>query len=317
MTPDKETELEDDLNLLEDPDEGETEEKEPAKEPAKEADSKADDKEGGDEEKTGSVGASEEEEPDKEADAEPAKKLDKNEFLTRLKKETWKRREAERQRDEAVDFARRVNEERTKDRQTARTATRAYVEESSASVEQLFKNAQDELLRAHEAADPEKMVEAQTKLTELALKKQRAADRAERLKEIEAEPEEKPTFQPQRGPDERTLEWTKKNPWYGKDEILTAAAWTIHQRLAKQGVFGNTDSYWKELDTGMRDAFPHKFGNKPASKPSVVAAVSRRSSAPSKIQRSSDLTDSQKAVAKRLGVTEQQYLEEYNKELGN
>jgi hypothetical protein len=283
------------LDLLDDSeDDGEEDKKKPAdKKPA----DKSEDGEDADEDEDG-VGA----------DAK-----NKNRFEKRLKREVYMRRESERQRDEALRYAKQVLEDRRKDRQIAHIATKAFAEESASSIDAAMAGAEAEYRKAYEDADADALIKAQKRMAELAVKKEKASDRVERLKNIPDPVEDTPAFEaPRRGPDEKTIIWQEKNQWYGKDDIMTAAAWTIHQRLAQKGIYGNTDVYWTLLDKGMRESFPHKFEQKKAaSSTSVVAGVSRRSATGT--QRSLQLTDSQKAVAKRLGLTNQQYLEELKK----
>lgn len=243
--------------------------------------------------------------------------VNKKTFEKRLKRETYLRREAERQAAEALRYAKQVLEERKKDRQLAYTATKAYVDESALSVDEAIKAAEIEFKRAHEDADTERLLNAQKRIAELTVKKATVAERAEKLKSVpEPNDNEVPSFEaPRQGPDEATLSWLEKNPWYGKDQIMTAAAWTIHQQLGQKGIYGNTDAYWRLMDAGLRESFPHKFGTPQTTQKtqsnSVVAGVGRRSANGS--QRSSQLTPTQKHIAKRLGLTEAQYAEELKK----
>ena len=116
--------------------------------------------------------------------------------------------------------------------------------------------------------------------------------------------------------DPRVEEWAEKNKWYGRDTVMTHAAWGIHRQLVQvDGVDPNSDEYYDELDKRIRDAFPHKFQEGGSSTQSrarnvqTVAPASRSSGINNTARRTVRLTPSQVAIAKKLGVP----LEEYAK----
>jgi type II secretory pathway pseudopilin PulG len=116
--------------------------------------------------------------------------------------------------------------------------------------------------------------------------------------------------------DPRVEEWAEKNKWYGRDNVMTHAAWGIHRQLIQvEGFDPNSDEYYDELDKRIRDAFPQKFGDGGSSTQSrgrnvqTVAPASRSSGINNAARRTVKLTPSQVAIAKKLGVP----LEEYAK----
>jgi type II secretory pathway pseudopilin PulG len=116
--------------------------------------------------------------------------------------------------------------------------------------------------------------------------------------------------------DPRVEEWAEKNKWYGRDNVMTHAAWGIHRQLIQvEGFDPSSDEYYDELDKRIRDAFPQKFGDGGASTQSrtrnvqTVAPASRSSGINNTARRTVKLTPSQVAIAKKLGVP----LEEYAK----
>jgi hypothetical protein len=87
----------------------------------------------------------------------------------------------------------------------------------------------------------------------------------------------------------------------------------LHQKLVREGVDPQSDAYYERINTRMRQVFPEAFDADVADsdppppaekqrKASVVAPASR-STAPRKIV----LTASAVALAKRLGLTPEQY----------
>jgi hypothetical protein len=114
-------------------------------------------------------------------------------------------------------------------------------------------------------------------------------------------------------PDEKTLRWQAKNQWFGSDgfEEVTSFALGLHQKLVNSGSDPRSDDYFEQIDARVKSKFPEVFGgaqdrprNGEASrKPAAVAASATRSSGAKKVQ----LTTTQVALAKKFGLTPQQY----------
>jgi hypothetical protein len=114
-------------------------------------------------------------------------------------------------------------------------------------------------------------------------------------------------------PDEKTLRWQAKNQWFGAQgfEEYTSYALGLHQKLVTNGVDPRSAEYFEQIDARMKSTFPDLFGrneDKPRSgevqrKPTTVVASVSRSTSAGKIK----LTTTQVALAKKLGLTPQQY----------
>jgi hypothetical protein len=167
--------------------------------------------------------------------------------------------------------------------------------------------------QAYEAGDADKLVEAQEKLTNAKIK----ADRLDNLRTepLQSEETEVQTQQieEQSAPapivDERANDWAASNTWFGQDDEMTSFALGLHNKLVKEGINPQTEEYYERIDSRMRQVFPDQFedvgeieAEKPKRKANVVAPATR-STAPKKIR----LTQTQVAVAKRLGLTPEQY----------
>jgi hypothetical protein len=95
---------------------------------------------------------------------------------------------------------------------------------------------------------------------------------------------------------------------------MTSLALGLHEKLVRSGVDAASDEYYKTIDTTMRKRFPEYFGDDsldeetPAqrTKPSTVVAPASRSTAPKKVH----LSKSALALAKKLGLTPEQYARE-------
>ena len=107
---------------------------------------------------------------------------------------------------------------------------------------------------------------------------------------------------PQPAPrDYRAEEWASRNSWFGKDAKMTAYAYGVHEDLTQnQGFDPTSDEYYQAIDAEIRQRFPEKFTRQRTSSP--VAPVAR-STAPKTLR----LTRSEAAIAKKLGLTPEQY----------
>ena len=109
-------------------------------------------------------------------------------------------------------------------------------------------------------------------------------------------------------PDRRALAWQERNTWFGQDEEMTATALGLHEKLRRNGVVIGSDDYYAALDKTMRKRFPENFEeskpeDKQRAKPATVVAPATRSTSSNKIK----LKASQVQLAKKLGLTPEQY----------
>jgi len=231
----------------------------------------------------------------------------------RIDKLTRKMREAERREQAAIEYAKQIQEENKNLQATTINTSRERVssdEASVASTETLLNTA---LKQAMEAGDVEKQVEAQQKMAQLAIEKERLRIRKNKLAQQEqAEQTEKPVEdvlkepqQQQKAPDPKAQEWAEDNKWFGNDRAMTYTAMSFHDDLVAEGFDATSDEYYNEIDRRIRKEFPQKFED--ASKPKQTVASAVRKSASGR--RTVKLTPSQVAIAKKLGVP----LEEYAK----
>ena len=246
----------------------------------------------------------------------------------RIDRLTKRMREAERDKDEAIRYAQQVQNENTQFKQRIQNMDHNYVSEFSNRVESQIGSAEAELARAVELGDSAQVVEAQKKLTQLAIENDRAQQakvQQERLAQQQAAYRQQAAYQQQqqppqpqqayKEPDPKAQKWAERNDWFGSDEAMTYAAFGIHKKLVEDEGFDPTsDEYYSELDNRMMEEFPHKLdpaqNDKRGSKRSAqnVASVSRSTGGRSKGKKVR-LTPSQISIAKKLGVP----LEEYAK----
>jgi hypothetical protein len=235
----------------------------------------------------------------------------------RIDRLTKKMREAERQREEAIKFAQGVQSEASQLKQRMDALDSNYVNEYSNRVEIQTTSAEADLARAIEIGDTAGVVEAQRRITRLAIEQDRAnqakIQQARYAQQVQAQQQARvnqpmPQQQPRR-PDPKAEQWARRNDWFGEDEAMTYAAFGIHKKLVEdEGFDPQSDDYYTELDRRMRGEFPHKLNGGSKRPAQTVASVSRNTSGRSSGKKVR-LTPSQVAIAKKLGVP----LEEYAK----
>jgi len=170
---------------------------------------------------------------------------------------------------------------------------------------------------AYEAGDADKVLEAQEKLTEVQMRAQQARNFRPTPLQVDAPVVQMPQPAPQKPTlDEKTLRWQAKNQWFGSPghEDLTAYSLGLHQKLVSSGLDPRSDEYFEQIDARMRKTFPDFFGSAASSaqpdgstkrNASVVAPASR-----STAKRKVTLSKSAEAIARRLGLTNEQYATE-------
>jgi len=250
----------------------------------------------------------------------------------RIDKLTKKMREAERQREAAIDYARKVQSERDSLTGRLNKLDTGYVTEMENRIKSSVEAAVVKLQRARETGDLKSEIMAQSEIAKLGYEeaklndlKEKQAQQAEfnktRLQQQQPYVEQnvQPQYvqpEPQIAPDPKAQSWADKNNWFGKDEPMTYTAFSLHKKLVdEEGYDPQSDEYYAEIDKRIRLEFPHKFVNNNNQSTEVrptqnVASATRNSS--SKTSRKTvRLTPSQVAIAKKLGVP----LEEYAKQL--
>lgn len=236
----------------------------------------------------------------------------------RIDKLTRRYREAERREQAAVEFAKGLQKKYTDYEKKFDTADSNYLKEFDARVDAQREQVKIKLKAAIEANDPNKIMEANDELTQLAVQKEKAklqmADRETRAKQLEEqrnlEVEEAKTQKDNvviPRPSEKAKDWATKNTWFGDDKIMTQAAFSIHEELVGSGVEVESDEYYNEINKRMKGYFPHRFVVEQEQRKPVqtVASAGRKQEG----RRTVKLTKSQVAIAKKLGVP----LEEYAK----
>jgi hypothetical protein len=248
-------------------------------------------------------------------DSEDEFKKSENQTQKRINRLTKKMREAEKNAEEATRFAQLKAKENQELAQRLNQMDNNYVDQYSGRVESELAQTESALRSAMEIGDTEAAVAAQRKMTQLAVDADRAAQAKlanERRQKVAAErPVPQQTVaQPAPRPDPKAENWAQKNDWFGEDSAMTYAAFGIHKELVEsEGIDPKSDEYYDTLDRRMKEEFPHKFKDGSQSKrlAQTVASVNRSSGTGRSSGNKVRLTQRQVAMAKKLGVSLEQY----------
>jgi len=238
----------------------------------------------------------------------------------RIAKLTKKMREAERQKEEAVSYARRVMRERDELGKQATDLDQGYTSEMEGRIKSSLAAAQAKLSVSRDTDDKKAEVEALTAISQLGYEQAKLAEMKSRqqMEETARENARKQgpaaQYPTQRTPppDPKAEDWAEKNNWFGKDNAMTYTAFDLHRKLTEEEGFDpKSDSYYEEIDKRIKLEFPHKFGKveQQTSKPTQNVASATRSTKTGR--KTVKLTSSQVAIAKKLRVP----LEEYARQL--
>jgi len=231
-----------------------------------------------------------------------------------------------RERETAEQFAKQVYEENKRLQKQLANGSQVLIEQSKSAAASALEVAKKKYKDAYEAADTDGIVEAQEAIAKATLKMEQTANmRPIQEKEFTPAPAaEPPAMTP------RTERWLKSNgDWFGKDEEMTAAAMGLDKKLQREygADYVGSEEYFKTIDKTMRKRFPEHFEDEDgsyeedtpprkraepvdedetprrATKPAAVVAPASRSTPPSRIK----LKQSQVALARKLGITPEQY----------
>tara|TARA_Y100001938_G_C7969488_1_gene368566 strand:- start:19 stop:876 length:858 start_codon:yes stop_codon:yes gene_type:complete len=239
-----------------------------------------------------------------------------NTVQKRINRLTKKMRDAERDREEAIQYAKQIHQEAESLKTRLSAMDTGYLNESSARVSSELQGAEANLKAAMEIGDTEAAVAAQKQITQLAIQNDRVEQakmqQARYQQQMQAQPQTQPqTQQPVQPPkvDRKAQDWAQDNDWFGEDEAMTYAAFGIHKKLVEQEGFDpSSDDYYTELDQRMKKEFPHKLGNSGGGKrPAQTVASVNRSSSGRTSGKKVRLSQRQVDMARRLNVPVEEY----------
>ena len=266
-----------------------------------------------------------------------------NRAQKRIKKLKWEYHEERRAKEasdrlanEAVNYTQNLQVENQRLLKLIQDSQTALTEQSRNRADASLTIAQENFKRAHESGDSSQITIAQQQLTDAQLAQAYAPAVSQKIidnwkQQVMAEDQQIASQQQQHvpepiQPDGKAMEWQDRNPWFGTDKEMTSFAYGVHEKLVTdQGIDPESEQYYELIDSRMKEVFPTQFGDNgqrtsstmvvdtaPPQKKSVVASASRNSGATPRTVR---LTETQVKLAKRLGLTPQQYAAQVMKEM--
>lgn len=232
----------------------------------------------------------------------------------RIDKMTARLRETERREQAALELAQGMQARLQQLEQKVVRTDEERLHEASGRVETQLVALKQIIQKAREEGDISTEIEASTRLTSLIHEQRQIAEanaqrqyQQEQLTQQQQRPQ--PVVQQTRPVvDEKAANWVEKNSWYGRDTVLTSAAWGIHRQLIEvEGFDGSSDEYYDELDRRLKSTFPTRFNKDRTTRTVQTVAPATRSSGVNNARRVVKLTASQVAIAKKLGVPIEEY----------
>lgn len=228
-----------------------------------------------------------------------------------------------REREELEAFAKKVLEENQQLKGTVDKNQSTMLEQAKQTVVRELETAKRQYKEAYESGDTDAIVEAQEAIATAKIR----ADKVANFKPAPLQQSETPVQvpqtageQPKSQVDQRASTWAEENSWFGSDDEMTAFALGLHNKLVKDGVDPQSDTYYEHINTRMRKVFPEEFNEsedasteaaEPKKRASNVVAPATRSTASKKVT----LTRTQVSLAKRLGLPLEVYAQQVAKEM--
>ena len=263
----------------------------------------------------------------------------------RIKKLKWEFHEERRAKEsavrlsnEAVNYTSGLQTENQRLLRLVQDSQTALTQQSQGRADAAMVIAEENFKQAHESGDSARIAASQKALTDAQLGKAYAPAVSQKIidnwknqvmaeSRQAAQQQEQYTPQPIQ-PDGKAMVWQEDNPWFGQDEEMTSFAYGVHERLVnREGIDPSSEEYYKLIDSRMKEVFPTQFSGsnqrtqesavivdtaQPRKARTVVAPAGRNAGA---TPRTVKLTGTQVRLAKRLGLTNEQYAKQLMKEM--
>ena len=242
----------------------------------------------------------------------------------RINQLTAKRKQAIEEAEAAYTYAQQVQKQNEEMKKKLSDLDKGYINEYGSRVESQELAVKKVMKDAFDAGDMDKVAEAQSTMSQLAIDKERlriqrarSERQAVQQEQVAQQPQQQVQQQPRR-PDQRLTSWMEKNPWFGDngDAIMTVGAKVIHEQIVVNEGFNpseNPDEYYQEIDRRIRKEFPHKFQEQRQNAQAVTPASSGRSATKSGRKKTVELTPGQVAFAKKMKIPLERYAKEVAK----
>ena len=239
----------------------------------------------------------------------------------RINKAVAQAKEFQRRELMAVQYAKDLKDQNEQLRQSQKSFQSSYGDEFGTRVESQITLARQALKQASEMQDSEAIASATEALTMATTDKARLQEFNQAQKQYEEQEkayieqaEAQQQYQAQNAPQQEYDEpsdkarvWAQKNTWFGKDQVATSVAFAIHNQLENEGFDTESNEYYSELNNRVQQELPHKFNVEADKKPVQTVASATRNTSPGRSKNRIELTPSEQALAKKLGVSFKDY----------
>jgi len=245
----------------------------------------------------------------------------------RINQLTAKRKQASEEAQAAYQYAQQKEAENQKLKQRLGQLDKGYMSEYEGRIVSQETQVKRAYADAHESGDVEKMAEAQSAISQIAIEKERLriqkarAATNQQAAQVQQQQRQAQAQQPQQAPanqaqeDPKLKQWLSKNEWFGKDRVLTRAAQAIHEQLVLEEAFDpSSQEYYSEIDKRLRVEIPNKFTKDDKKNAQVITPSSGNGrSLKSGRKKSVELTPGQVSFAKKMRIPLETYAKEVAK----
>jgi hypothetical protein len=238
----------------------------------------------------------------------------------RINKAVAQAKEFQRRELMAVQYANELREQNEQLRHSQKAFQSNYGDEFSTRVESQLALSKQALKQATEAGDAEAIATATEALSMATADKARHEQYKQQQKQYEAQEQAyleqakqqqyqqpQPVQEEYDQPSDKAREWAQRNTWFGTDDVATSVAFAVHKQLENEGFDTESDAYYSEIDKRVRQELPHKFNVEANKKPVQTVASATRNTSTGRKQNRIELTPSEQALAKKLGVSFKDY----------
>ena len=239
----------------------------------------------------------------------------------RINKAVAQAKEFQRRELMAIQYAKDLKDQNEKLRQSQKTFQSSYGDEFGNRVESQLSLSKQALRQATEAGDSEAIATATEALSmatadkarhEQYLIQQKQYDAQEQAYIEQAQQQQvyqqaQPVQEEYNEPSDKARDWANKNTWFGKDQVATSVAFAVHKQLENEGFDTESDAYYSEIDKRVRQELPQRFNVEANNKPVQTVASATRNTSTGRKQNRIELTPSEQALAKKLGVSFKDY----------
>lgn len=226
-----------------------------------------------------------------------------------------------REQQETLSAAQRVLDENRRLKNLLQNGEKELISTYQSSAQMELDKAEKTYREAYDSGDSDKVLAAQREMIRAEMKLDKTKNFRPTIQTDENEVQTTPQQQVSQQMDPKVANWVSRNPWFVAQDKFAMRKYAegVHEELAaKYGrAFVGTDEYFTSIDKEVQRRFPEEFtasrnddGGKPQrTRPGTVVAPARRSTAPKQVV----MTKSQVALAKKLGLTNEQYAREFTK----